>query len=354
MVLGEAIFSMDNEELVIPKGSVLDEKLISKLLLQTAIAVRIEDDDITDDTEELLEEAHADGREPSHAEKLRATPEFKQFRRDFEETFSDFGNRINDVITGNEDLHPEEITEPVMNLIDSTTGPSGLFDMLHSLRQYSDETYAHSVNVALIANAIGQWLKLPEKDLTVLTQAGLLHDIGKLVVPQDIIGKPSRLTDEEYRTIQQHAAKGYELVRDKKIDPRIKAAILMHHERCDGTGYPAHLQAARIDPFAKYVAIADVYDAITSARVYRGPLCPFVAIELMESEGLQKYDTQAIMTFLSNVVNVYLFNRVRLNDGSEGDIIYINRDHFARPTVRIDGEYVDLVKTPDLHIETII
>ena len=349
MVLGESIYSIEHDQVVLAKGTVLDERAITRLKLQTTIAVLIDEEEPSADSASQTSE-----REPSHAEKLRATPEFRQFKQDFEETFSGFGNKLNEVVTAGADLEPEELSAPVMDLIENTSGPSGLFDMLHSLRQYSDETYAHSVNVALISNAIGQWMRLPQDDLQVLTQAGLLHDIGKLLVPRDIIAKPGKLTEEEYHIIQQHAQKGYELVRDKDLDPRIKCAILMHHERCDGSGYPSHLSMEQIDPFARYVAIADVYDAVTSARVYRDALCPFIAVEMMESEGLQKYDTQAILTFLTNVVNVYLFNRVRLSDGREGEVVYINRHHFARPTVRVGDAYIDLALEPELSIEAII
>ena len=128
----------------------------------------------------------------------------------------------------------------------------------------------------------------------------------------------------------------------------------MHHERCDGSGYPFHLTSTQIDPFAKIVAIADVYDAMTSARVYRGPLCPFVAISLFENEGLQKYDANAVMTFLFNIVNTYLLNRVRLSNGMEGDIVFINRDHLAKQTVRIGDRYIDLSISSDLYIKKII
>ena len=354
MVLGENIYSMDGDNIVAAKGSVLDERLITRLRLQTAIAVLIDEEAVPAETAPAKTADGAAAETLSHAERLRQTPEFKQFKQDFEETFRDFGNRLNDVVKGSADLEPEELSGPVLGLIEHTSGPSGLFDMLHSLRQYSDETYAHSVNVALISNAIGQWLRLPEEDLVVLTQAGLLHDIGKLLVPRDIITKPDRLTREEYRIIQQHAQKGYELIRNTRLDSRIKNAILMHHERCDGSGYPSHLLAADIDPFAKYVAIADVYDAVTSARMYRDALCPFVAVSIFENEGLQKYDTQAVMTFLENVVHVYLSQRVLLNDGREGEVVFINKDHFARPTVRVGSAFVDLAMHPELSIEKII
>ena len=110
----------------------------------------------------------------------------------------------------------------------------------------------------------------------------------------------------------------------------------------------------RIDPVAKIVAIADVYDAMTSPRVYRGALCPFVAISLFEKEGLQKYETQYILTFLECIVNTYLLNRVKLSNGMEGEIVFINRDVLSKPTIKVGDAYVDLTQYPDISIEKII
>lgn len=350
MVLAENVYTYNNDQLILPKGSVLNDKSIAKLEFYSTINV-------------LIEESAEDGAEPSepeevqtlsYAQRLQQTSEFKQFKQDFENAAGDFEKNINDVINNNQPIDPVQLTAPIYGLIDTTNGPSNVFDMMHSLRQYDDATYAHCINVALISNVLGQWLKMSDEDTHLLTTAGLLHDIGKLVIPEKIITKPAKLTEYEYTIVQTHPQEGYKLLKDTPLDPRIKNAALMHHERCDGTGYPLHLKGNQIDPFARIVAIADVYDAMTSARVYRGPLCPFVAISLFESEGLQKYDTNAIMTFLTNVVNTYLLNRVRLNNGMEGDIVFINRDHLAKPTIRVSDRYVDLTQTPDLYIESII
>ena len=128
----------------------------------------------------------------------------------------------------------------------------------------------------------------------------------------------------------------------------------MHHERCDGSGYPLGLKADKIDKYAKLVAIADLYDAMTSPRVYRGPMCPFQVVEEFEREGLQKHDPKMILVFLENVVNTYLQNRVRLNNGLEGDVIYINRDHLARPTIQSGNDFIDLAEEQDLEIEALV
>ena len=132
-------------------------------------------------------------------------------------------------------------------------------------------------------------------------------------------------------------------------------AALMHHERCDGKGYPLGLPAEKIDMYAKIVSIADVYDAMTAARVYRGPLCPFKVIEIFEHEGLQKYDTKFIMTFLENVVNTYISNTVRLSDGREGTVFFINKQKLSRPILKTQNGYIDLSKEPsNVSIETIL
>ena len=130
----------------------------------------------------------------------------------------------------------------------------------------------------------------------------------------------------------------------------VKNAALMHHERSDGSGYPSKLKGNQIDPYARMVAIADVYDAMTAARCYRGPLCPFRVIEMFEAEGFQKYDVSILLPFLENVVNSCLQNRCLLSDGRKGTIIYINKDKLSRPIVQCGGEYVNLADQPDLEI----
>ena len=128
----------------------------------------------------------------------------------------------------------------------------------------------------------------------------------------------------------------------------------MHHERCDGSGYPLGIMGPQIPTFARMVSIADVYDAMTSKRVYRGPLCPFKTIEIFEEEGIQKYDPQFVITFMENVVNTYLLNSVRLSNGLVGTIVFINKDRLSAPTVKTDTDFIDLSRTPTIKIEAII
>ncbi|MCR4762208.1 MAG: HD-GYP domain-containing protein [Lachnospiraceae bacterium] len=345
MILADDVYSYDRTVMILPKGSVLSDKSITRLAFYSILQVLVEDEQIGLSQKE---------EEPSYAERLRQTPAFQKFQQEFEGEAENFKEQINDVVKHNRPLDVESMMSPVYALVNESTGPSNVFDMLHSLRQYDDATYVHCINVALICSCLAKWMRLSEEEILTATQAGLLHDIGKLLIPGEIITKPSKLTEDEYHIVQTHPKQGYDILKTLPINEHIKYATLMHHERCDGSGYPLKLTGEKIDPVAKIVAIADVYDATTSARVYRGPQCPFVAIALFENEGLQKYDTRAIMTFLSNVVNTYLLNRVRLNNGIEGDIVFINPDHLSRPTIKAGNSYIDLAQNPELSIEMIV
>ena len=128
----------------------------------------------------------------------------------------------------------------------------------------------------------------------------------------------------------------------------------MHHERCDGSGYPLGLSSDKIDLFAKIVAIADVYDAMTSKRIHRGAICPFEVIELFETDGYKLYDPKYLLTFLENIVNTYMQQRVELNTGEIGEIVLINRNRFSRPMVKCGETFYDLAAMPQLSITKIL
>lgn len=344
MIVAEDVYTYNNQ-LIFPKGLVLTDKAITRMEFYSILYVRVEDVSAIPDEIEPV---------PSYSEKVKATPEFKHFKKVFEADIDTFKSAINDVIDKGAPLKVDRLLSQTMELISNNNSYVNVFDMLHNMRQYDDSTYVHCVNVALICNVFARWLRMSIEETKTATMCGLLHDIGKLMIPDNIIKKPGKLTTQEYRIVQKHCQEGYKILGPTSLDIHIKNAALMHHERCDGSGYPYGLTANRIDYYAKMVSIADVYDAMTSARIYRGPLCPFVVISVFENEGLQKYDARFIMTFLENIVNTYLLNRVRLSNGIEGDIIYINRDHLSAPTIKCGNQYIDLSSRPDIHIEEII
>ena len=199
MKLAKNVYNYDNHQLLVGAGTVLTDETISRLAYYSIIDVHIDE---TYQPEPAAEEDTADN---SYVERLRQTPQFKKFKADFEDNADQFEKRINQVVKKNGDLHVDTLVDPVLKMVDETGNPSSVFDMLHALRSYDDLTYMHSINVSLICNVMGQWLKFPEEEVRILTAAGLLHDIGKILVPGDLISKPSRLTKHEYAIVQRHA-----------------------------------------------------------------------------------------------------------------------------------------------------
>lgn len=360
MIVAEDVYR-PNGVLLFPKHTMLNDLMIAKLPLYNIMELPIVDGPIEKpniDIAKLVELAKetaakkAQSSSDSYAQKLKSSPEFKIFSQNYDVTVNKINTKLDDFVSGNQPLDMEGLIDDTLTLMGST--PLQLFDMLHNLQVHDDSVYEHCTNVALISATIGKWLSLPDNDIRNLTLAGLLHDIGKLSIPAELLNKPGRLTPEEFEVIKSHPKKSYEYLRDIPLDIRIKEACLLHHERCDGSGYPFGISGNKISIYAKIIAIADVYDAMTSPRSYRPALCPFKAIQVFESEGLYKYDPKFIMTFLEHIGSSYLNNNVLLNDGRTGEIVMLNKIALSKPMIKCNGEFIDLTKFPELSIESII
>ncbi len=334
-----------NNQLIIPKGTVLDDWMITRLRFYNIYGFVI--------TRHVPEAGLVE--EVSYIEMLRNTPEFKKFNRTYVNTVQNVEDNFKEVLNSSTPFNIDTLLSETNRILSEGRNGAHILEMLHGIRNYDDMTYVHSLNVSLICNVFAGWLKLSEADTRVLTLCGLLHDIGKLLIPREIISKAGKLTPDEYRVIKTHTTKGYQALKAQHLDTRIQYAALMHHERCDRSGYPNGFSGEQIEDFAKIVAIADVYDAMTSDRRYRSGICPFNVVEELEKDGFLKFDPGYLMTFLERIVESYLHNIVRLNDGREGEVIMINKLSLSRPVVKIGmSEYVDLSKNRKLSITEII
>lgn len=361
MITADDIFR-PNGTLLIPKHTTLNDLMIAKLPLYNIIEVAILDGPIEKthiDMDKIVEQAKKNSAAKqmptevsSYAQKVKSSEEFKSFHTSYYSIISMIDSDICDFIAGKAELDTEKLIDSTLSLLQGSS--IHIFDMLHNIQVLEDSVFMHSINVALIAVTIGKWVALPENDIRNLALAGLLHDIGKTTIPDELLNKPGKLTDEEFDIIRSHPKRGYDLIREAKLDVRIKEACLLHHERCDGSGYPFALSSNKISPYAKIIAIADVYDAMTSPRSYRPALCPFKAIQIFESDGLYKYDPKFIMTFLEHIGAAYLNNKVLLNDGRTGEIVMLNKLTLSKPMIKCENEFIDLSRHPELSIESII
>ncbi len=350
MILSEAAYTYTNH-LIIPSNTELDEDLIEKMKYYAIKSIRIFLPDDEDETSDDLSESIS--AELSYYERIQHSKEFKAFSKEFDSSVELFKTELNNMVVQNSDGIVDTMLEHVHTILGKTRNPLHLLDMMQCIRGYDDMTYAHSMNVALICNVIGQWLHLTDSDLTTLTIAGLLHDIGKLKVPPDIIKKPGKLTDDEFKLIRMHPKYGYDILKPKNLDNRVKLAALQHHERYDGTGYPRKLPGNEVEYFSHIVAVADVYDAMTSDRCYRKGMCPFHVLEQLECDK-DAYEPQVLYKFVSRTVEAYINTEVMLSTGEKGKVVLLNQNFLSRPTVITEDKTYDLSKNFDVQITTLL
>lgn len=216
----------------------------------------------------------------------------------------------------------------------------GCVNLFKDINQY---IYTHSINVALLCRTIGKWMNYDEQMIEALMIAGLLHDIGNIKVDSSILDKPGKLTDSEFEEIKKHTLYSYQLLQNNKnIGLDIKIGILMHHERLDGSGYPYGVYDENINQIARVVAIADVYDAMLSERVYHKKHNPFAVMQMVQENAFGKLDPEILFTFLSHVANYYIGTYITLNTGEVAKVVSINSRCIYRPIVQVGNTYIDL------------
>jgi len=171
------------------------------------------------------------------------------------------------------------------------------------IRLHDSYTFSHSVNVAVLATMLGNLCGYSKSKLQVITLGGLLHDIGKLAVPTPILNKTSSLTADEFKIIRRHPSEGRKLL--KEINSPIASILAIiaaqHHEHLDGSGYPYHVRGKSIHPYSRITAIADVYDALTSARSYKRAYKPNVVYQMMMKNSPGHFDMDRLRLFFDNV-----------------------------------------------------
>ena len=348
MIVANDVYTM-HDQLIIPQHTVLNDEIIDRLKSYSIPYVIIDDEGIQ--TNQIL----SSRGESTLSERIQESIEFKEFKDVYQKQAAKFKKMLESAVYSGETLDTEELLDTSMTLLAKSRNSLHIFDILHNMHETDDVTYAHSINASLLCVIIGQWVGFSKKDLDVLCIGGLLHDIGKLLIPDSIMYKKGRLTTNEFEIAKTHAVRGYDLLTNKNMDDRIAKMALMHHERYDGSGYPLGIKGNEIEDFAKILSIADVYDAMTATRCYRDALCPFEAIRIFENEGLQKYDPKFIMTFLENVVCSYINNKVILSNGMIGDVVFINKPKLSKPIIKLDdGSFIDLSKEKGVDILAIL
>ncbi|HHW21971.1 MAG TPA: HD-GYP domain-containing protein [Clostridiaceae bacterium] len=233
----------------------------------------------------------------------------------------------------------EEIVDSVLRKSESNRN---IIDSITQVRSIDEYTFYHSLNVSMLCMLIGKWLRLDEYHVRNLALAGLLHDIGKTRIPFEILNKPGKLTDEEFEEMKRHSEYGYNIVKNlDDISPEVAKAILTHHEKEDGSGYPMGLTGDKLNLYSKVITVADIFDAMTANRTYKSKDTPFKVFELMQHGSFGILDPIVLNAFLNNVTSYYIGANVLLNTGETGVVVFMNKQNLSRPVVQVGDRYID-------------
>lgn len=241
-------------------------------------------------------------------------------------------------------------------LLDQVLSHWGFLRFVYGKEGTENYTYRHSLNVGIVSALIGQLLGKSQDEIYHLGQAGLLHDVGKMRIPAELLMKPEHLTDDEYAIMKRHTAYGGELLRSmEQADEIIALCAQLHHERLDGSGYPEGRRGENIPFPCQIISVADVFDAICSDRVYRKGTSPFEASRVLwEQACTGKLNPLIVSRFIHYIVLLYVGSSALLNNGDQVEVVMIHTDEPMRPLVRRGGEYLDLRQHRALSISKMI
>lgn len=327
MEVGEAIVDKGSR-ILIARGTILDDYLIKALLKLEILSIYIstgeeepekEEPYVAEETLEKIEELTVEDRS-----KIKLSESVKKrVSKGIQFLFNS---------TESESL-ADETKGIARELMKAITENDAIAVDIGTLKVSDEYTFKHSVDVAAIAMIIARKYGMDDEAVYEIGVAGLLHDVGKSKIPNEILNKAGRLTDEEFAFMKQHSLFGFEIVKDKEeLSDSIKMGVLQHHEKINGMGYPQGVTADKINIYAKILAVADVYDALVTERPYKKAFSQSDAIEIIMSMT-DELDIQVMRSFLESVILYPVGSTVRLSNGEKARVVENDSSCILRPKV---------------------
>ncbi|WP_026281225.1 HD-GYP domain-containing protein [Paenibacillus massiliensis] len=251
-------------------------------------------------------------------------------------------------------INDQQVDEMLTPLISELGNQKDVVSLLLMLDGGDEYTYNHSLQVGVLSYYLAKWLGHSDQEAYVTGKAGYLHDIGKCMISKAILNKPGKLTEDEFREMKKHTQYGYELIKNSTGDELSATIALQHHERESGSGYPYGLTKDEIHPYSKIVAVADVYSAMTSHRVYQNKQELLSVLRELYEMSFGELNGEATQAFIRHMLPNFINKRVLLNSGQMGIIVLNNPIDYFRPLVKLDtNEFVDLSVKRQLAIEEV-
>lgn len=328
MIVNEDVFTKD-ALLLIPKRTALNEQLIFKLIEFGVSNVKIESPQISNS-------------------------DFTGFNKNYTVAVDKVKNAFASAkYTKNVDVNEFE------NIIDGVVNNSklglGLVSYMKLIENKDEYTLKHSINVSIASMLMGKWLGYNDDNIKLLGISAILHDIGKVSIPENILNKPAKLTASEFNIMKNHTKLGYDILNNSKsVSEEAKMVALLHHEKIDGSGYPLGIKGNKICEAARIVSICDIFDAVTSNRVYKSKENPLTGLKIIFEDSYNGLDLYLCKVFLNNVSLAYSGSKVVLNNGNMGKIIKVFPENPERPWIVIDDTLFDLKSNSGINIVDVL
>ncbi|OGX68738.1 MAG: hypothetical protein A2189_03050 [Paenibacillus sp. RIFOXYA1_FULL_44_5] len=246
----------------------------------------------------------------------------------------------------------EDTNEALLPLLQNVSQQRDMVSLLLSLNMKDNYTYAHSVQVGMLAFSLAKWLGFNEENAIMAGKAGYLHDIGKCQIDNAILNKPGKLTLEEYEEIKKHTLFGFEILEQIFPNSPISAAALEHHERFNGNGYP-YGKKQDIHIISRIIAVVDTYSAMTMDRVYQSKSDLLTVLRTLHEMSFSDFDPKIVSPFIQHMLPNFIGKKILLTSGEEGTIVWTNPTDFFRPLVKLGSNFIDLSQHRHLKIQSI-
>ncbi|WP_085297912.1 HD-GYP domain-containing protein [Cognaticolwellia mytili] len=239
-------------------------------------------------------------------------------------------------ISKDKQLDMETIHNTTNAIVDSVFKNEDALACLSRLRVKDEYLIEHSLNVAILMSIFAKHLKVEKVIIEQLALGAFLHDIGKIKVPDTILHKPGKFTDDEYEQMKKHVEYGVEIIsQETHISAISHSVVKLHHERVDGNGYPSKVPGEELDSYARMIAIVDSYDAMTADRVYKKGMAPIKAFKILRSEDNTGYDKELVEQFIQCLGIYPVGTLVKLASGKLGLISALNNSKPLNPFVKV-------------------
>ena len=360
MLIGRTVYDGDSENVLVEGGTVLDKEIIKLLKEKGVASVYVDEDSIL----AAVQKEKAVKRERAKADELPAPERDAKLDRQYEEDYRYVYSEMEKLFKG-----AAETGKLNMDILQSVMSSGRLRDlykegatavsMIYSMDQEGDYNLHHCVHLAILGGLMARWMGLVGIDRQNMVLAGLFLDIGKQMIPKDLLEKKGLLTEEEFDILKNHVVDSFKIVEKSELAGRtdLMNGIIQHHERDDGSGYPSGLKGDAITTFGKVLAILDCYDAMASSRSYAEKRSPFEVFKVLYADVLDgKLDSEYAVLFMRKMNAALNGCWLRLSDGTAGRIVYIDESRVtAMPVVQLaDGGFIDLNTVKDITVVEIM